>query len=196
MSKDHGKGHGKGHDKHAEEQPVEEQINESALGGLPPQPAPPFDGSTFAPAAALVPPTAGLPGWYVTAPDEDTACRFAFVDDKGAELGWPADYCRLYVWDATLAVFGITDPHQVQAAQSNAFPQNHPFNAPIWQGQRYGEKMANGNLEPIGILPNTLTLLYGTTLDQFKALIAAQTKDNYNRTPYAIATSPPQPIGG
>ncbi len=165
------------------------------LQEYPSQPAPAFDGSTFAPAAPIVPPSSGLPGHYVTSPDEDGACRFDFVEAKAAELGNPADMCRLYVWGNTIAAFNITDEHLVQAIQSNAFPANHPFGAPLWLGHRYGEKMPNGNLKPIGILPNTLTCIAGLTLDQFQFYIGSQTKENYYRTPYSSANDAPLPLG-
>lgn len=159
-------------------------------------PQPPANTSTFAPPAPLVAPSPHLPAHYVTAPDIDGACRFDFVEAKAAELGNPPDMARLYVWDQTIKFFSITDAHLVQAIQSNAHPANHPLGAPLWLGHRYGDKMPNGNLKPIGILPNTLTCIYGMTLEQFMAYIAQQTPQNYWRTPYASANDKPLPLGG
>jgi hypothetical protein len=127
---------------------------------------------------------------YLTGPDADGAVLFDFVVAKIKELGNPADAVQLYVADFTIKAFRQMDDATQAKVLQVCHPANHPFGAMVWQTFRLDEKLPNGNYDQSGkrIAPNSLAVLAGTTLKDFKAHIAAQTPENYNKTPYALAT--------
>lgn len=158
--------------------------------GQPAQPAPDVEGSTFAQPARLMPPLVSPAGDVcVTPPDVDGCCRFTFSDKANAALGNPVDAVQLYGWDGIIEIFPDLPLDVIEKLQANAHPRNHPGGAPIWQGYRLDEKLPNGNYDQSGkrISPNAMYVIAGTTLEQFKLLIASQKRENYYKTPYSQA---------
>ncbi len=165
-----------------------------------PQPAPPFDGSTFAEPAPLVKPSAGLPAGVVTAPDADTACRLKVFEDAAARIGNPPDFCHLWIRDKTLLAFRNLSERQIASVLQNTLPNR--LMLPGWvefEAMRLSDERLHGglgNYDMLKVLPNTLAICAQITDEQLAAVAAAITPQNYPKTPYAVATGKPAPLGG
>lgn len=164
-----------------------------------PQPAP-STGSTFAAPAPAVAPSKNLPAGYVTAPDADAACRLKVFEDACARIGNPADFCHLYVRDTTLQAFRNLSERQIFSVLQNTLPNR--LMLPGWvefEAMRLSAERLHGgagNYDMVQVLPFTLAICAHTTDDQLAAVAAAITPDNYPKTPYALATGKPAPLGG
>lgn len=155
-----------------------------------------FEGTNFVEPATPVTPGPGIPSPFLTKYDEDGACLFDFVEAKWVELGRPNDYNHLYVWDGAIKAFPDMDPILASKIQANAFPQNHPFGAPLWtQAWRLTEKLPNGNWDQAGktLIPNAYSCIANLTLGDFRAYIGQQTKENYFKQPCVLAGLKPVP---
>lgn len=170
-----------------------------------------FPGSTFAPNVTDGAPT--TVAGRVTAPDERGGCRYTatedYYNDKGVfPHGPPADACHKFLTHGTIAAFEIPEG----TAQFNSIDWN-TGSALLFSGIGYGANSVEPQIAHVLGSPHNALLMSdcmafpgpgkdGTPAVEVNDALIAYWKQHspagkpyYPRTPFAVATDKPKPLG-